>query len=58
MVKTDASNSVVAGVLSQQDPESGLWHPVAFFLKTMQLAELNYDIHNKEMLAIVRSLEE
>jgi len=44
--------------LSQQDWETGLWHPVAFFSKTMQPAELNYDIHDKEMLAIVRSLEQ
>ena len=58
MVETDASNGVVAGVLSQQDWETGLWHPVAFFSKTMQPAELNYDIHDKEMLAIVRSLEQ
>jgi hypothetical protein len=58
MVETDASNGVVARVLSQQDWETGLWHLVAFFLKTMQLAELNYDIYNKEMLAIVRSLEQ
>ena len=58
MVETDASDGVVAGVLSQQDPQSGCWHPVAFFSKTMQLAELNYDIHDKEMLAIILSLAE
>jgi hypothetical protein len=58
MVETDASNGVLAGVLSQQDPRSELWHPVAFFSKSMQPAELNYDIHDKEMLAIIRSLEE
>ena len=58
MVETDASNGVLAGVLSQQDSKSKLWHPVAFFSKTMQPAELNYDIHDKEMLAIIRALEE
>ena len=58
MVETDASNGVVAGVLSQQDPQTGRWHPVAFFSKTMQPAELNYDIHDKEMLAVVLSLGE
>jgi hypothetical protein len=56
MVETDASNGVVAGILSQQNQETKLWHPVAFFSKTMQPAELNYDIHDKEMLAIIRSL--
>jgi len=58
IVETDASNGVVAGVLSQQDPQTDLWHPVAFFSKTMQPAELNYDIHDKEMLAIILSLGE
>ena len=57
-VETDASNGVVAGVLSQQDPQTQFWHPVAYFSKTMQPAELNYDIHDKEMLAIILSLEE
>ena len=58
MVETDASNGVVAGVLSQQDPSTQLWYPVAFYSKTMVAAELNYDIHDKEMLAIIRALEE
>jgi hypothetical protein len=57
-VETNASNGVVARVLSQQDSQTGHWHSVAFFLKTMQLAELNYDIHDKEMLAIILSLGE
>ena len=58
MVETDASNGVLAGLLSQEDPESKLWHPVAFFSKTIVPAELNYDIHDKEMLAIIRAFEE
>jgi RNase H-like domain found in reverse transcriptase/Reverse transcriptase (RNA-dependent DNA polymerase) len=58
MVETDASNGVVAGVLSQQDLQSQLWHPTAYFSKTMQPAQLNYDIHDKEMLAIILALEE
>jgi hypothetical protein len=58
MVETDASDGVVAGVLSQQDPQTGRWHPVAFLSKTMQPAELNYDIHDKEMPAIILSLGE
>jgi len=55
---TNASNKVLAGVLSQQGSQSKLWHPVAFFSKSMQPAELNYDIHDKEILAIIRVLEE
>jgi hypothetical protein len=55
MLETDASDGVLAGVLSQQE-DKGDWHPVSFFSKTMAPAELNYEIHDKEMLAIVRSL--
>jgi hypothetical protein len=55
MLETDALDGVLAGVLSQQD-DKGDWHPVSFFSKTMAPAELNYEIHDKEMLAIVRSL--
>ena len=35
IVETDTSNSVVTGVLLQQDSQSSCWHSVAFFFKTM-----------------------
>ena len=54
-LETDASDGVIAGVLSQKQTD-GEWHPVAFYSKTMIDAELNYPIHDKEMLAIVSSL--
>jgi hypothetical protein len=56
MLETDASDGVVAAVLSQQNDKQE-WHPVAFFSKTMAPAELNYQIHDKEMLAIVKALK-
>jgi hypothetical protein len=49
---------VLGGILLQQELETKLWHLIAFFSKTMQPPELNYDIYNKEMLAIIRALEE
>jgi hypothetical protein len=52
MLKTDASDRVVAGILSQLYL-NGEWYPVTFFLKTMDLAECNYKVYNKEMLAII-----
>jgi hypothetical protein len=58
IVEIDTSKGVVTSLLSQQDPETGLWHPIAYFSKTILPAELNYDIHDKEMLTIVRALEE
>ena len=54
MLETDASDGVIAGVLSQKYPD-GNWYPVSYFSKAMAPAELNYQIHDKEMLAIVRS---
>ena len=55
-METDASDGVIAGVLSQQQP-NGEWHPAAYYSKTMIDAKLNYPIHDKEMLAIVLSLQ-
>ena len=56
-VEMDASNYAYGGVLSQQG-EDGKWHPVAFLSKSFNEVERNYDIHDKEMLAIIRGLEE
>ena len=56
MVETDASDRVIADVLSQQHTDEQ-WYLVAYFSKTMVLTEYNYSIHNKKMLAIVRSLD-
>lgn len=55
-METDASGGVVAGVLSQK--VDGEWRPVCFFSKTMSGPEGNYPIHDKELLAIVRGVEE
>jgi transposase InsO family protein len=57
MLETDASDEVVAGVFSQQGKDQ-LWHPIAYFSKTMAPAECNYEIHDKELLAIVRALDQ
>jgi hypothetical protein len=34
------------------------WHPIAFYSKSMDDAQRNYDIWDKEMLAIIQALEE
>ncbi|VDC04626.1 unnamed protein product [Peniophora sp. CBMAI 1063] len=57
VVETDASDFAVGAVLSQYDAQGDL-RPVAFFSKAMAPAERNYDIYDKELLAIVRALEE
>ncbi|KAL2695017.1 hypothetical protein AAEP93_007409 [Penicillium crustosum] len=57
-VETDASDGVLGAVLSQYYEKEDFWHPVAFYSKTMQPAELNYEVRDKELLAIVRALQE
>jgi len=42
--------------LSQKD-DDGVLHPVAFMSRKFDLAECNYEIYDKELLAIVRSFE-
>jgi len=56
-VKTDASDYVSATVLSQPD-ELGILHPVGFFSKKHSTAECNYEIYDKELLAIVSAFQE
>ena len=57
IVETAASDFVSAGVLSQHD-DDGVLHPVASFSKKHSPAECNYEIYNKELMAIVRCFEE
>jgi len=52
-VKTDASGAI-GGVLSQE--QDGKWKPIAFLSRMMQLVERNYEIYDKELLAIVEAL--
>jgi len=38
--------------------ENEKWRPVAFISKSLNKAERNYEIHDREILAIIRCLEE
>jgi hypothetical protein len=51
VVETDASNYAITGILSIVCLDSEL-RPVAFYSRTLSAPELNYDTHNKELLAI------
>ena len=57
MVETDASNYVSAGLLSQYD-DDGILHSVAYFSKNHSPTECNYEIYDKELMAIIRCFEE
>ena len=49
-----ASRWAVGRVISQFATALQLWHPIAFVTTKHSPAESNYDIHNKELLAIVK----
>ena len=55
-VKADASDFAIGGVLLMKC-EDERWRPVAYISKSLNEAERNYKIHDKEMLAIIRCLE-
>ena len=53
---TDASDYATGSIL-EQDDALGRSHPVAFYSKSLQPTEWNYEIHNKELLAIIHALK-
>ena len=55
-VKTDSSSQYIKGTLLQANKDS-LFVPCLFFSRKLNRAEYNYEIYDKEILAIVRSLE-
>ncbi|KAK3527064.1 hypothetical protein QTP86_008645 [Hemibagrus guttatus] len=58
VVEVDASTTGVGAVLSQQQGNPSRLHPCAFFSHKLNPAERNYDIGNRELLAIKVALEE
>lgn len=56
IVETDASDYTIAAILSTIQ-DDGKIHPIAFMSRTLQAAELNYDTHNKELLAIFKAFK-
>ena len=56
-LETDASDFATGAVLEQLG-EDKLWHPVAFLSKSLNEHERNYEIYDKELLAMIRALEE
>ncbi|CCF47886.1 hypothetical protein NDA11_005501 [Ustilago hordei] len=50
-LEMDTSDFTIARVLKQE--HEGHWHPIAFYSRKMSSAEKNYEIHDKELLAVV-----
>ena len=57
-METDALDSAVAAVLLQKMPSNEQWYSVTYLSKIIALAEINYPIHDKELLAIIMALTE
>ena len=55
-LETDSSDYALGAVLSQKQNDK--WHPIAFMSKSLNEAERNYEIYDKELLAIMTSLDE
>lgn len=58
IVEVDASDSGVGAVLSQRTGPDQKLHPCAFFSRRLSPAERNYDVGNRELLAVKLALEE
>jgi len=55
-IETDASDTAMGACLRQQFDKK--WHPIAYYSKKLTDTEQNYDIHDKELLAIVAAFEQ
>jgi len=55
-VEADASNYATGEVLSIKCSDEK-WRPVAFISKSLSDMKRNYEIHNKEILVVVRCLK-
>lgn len=55
VVEADASGWALGGTIRQQGSDS-LWRPVAYYSRKLSPAEVNYPVHDKEMLAIFSCL--
>jgi len=55
-IEVDVSDYAIGGVLSIECKDEK-WRPVVFFSKSLNKMERNYEIHDKEMLAFIKRLE-
>lgn len=55
-LETDALGTAIRAVLSQKDSEGRRW-PIAYMSQGLTAPQLNYDTHDKELLAAVEALK-
>ena len=54
-METDASDLAIGACISQEENRN--WHLIAYHSRKFSQAEENYDVHDKELLAIVSALQ-
>ena len=59
-METDASGFAAAGILLQlfAGEKTAIWHPIAYWSRKLSPAEVNYETHDQELLAIVESFKQ
>jgi len=55
ILETDASDYTLAAILSTRS--NGKVRPIAFHSRAFSIAEINYDVHDKELLAIIEAFK-
>ena len=55
-IKTNALDYAITGILSITCSDGEIW-PVAFYSHTLTMPELNYDMHDKELLTIFEAFK-
>ena len=58
VLKTDSSDYAIGSILSQIERTTGILHPIAFYSRSMIPSEMNYDIYDKELLAIYEAFRQ
>ena len=56
ILKTNALDKVIKRCISQKDSNK-LLHLITYYLQKLIIAKLNYDIYNKELLAIINTMQ-
>ena len=56
-LETDASNFGIGGILSQNPKNDSVWQPNGYYAKHLSKAERNYSASERELLAVVKSIE-
>jgi len=55
-IEVDTSDYMMGGILSIKCKDRR-WRPVVFLSKLLNETERNYEVHDKEMLVVIRELE-